>query len=235
MDIQRSFTFQFEDRQWASKLGLGGLITMIPILNFAWTGYMVEIVRNVKGGVSPTLPEWDDIGKKFSEGLMLGLAGLVYALPLLLLFGIPFTVLILSGLLSGSQDLQGLSGMLAGTGGLLFPLVACVAVIYGLLMALVQPAIFLIYSRTGSFASCFDFRRISEIITRNSGPYFTVWGLSLVAGIGVGMVVSIVGGLVGWIPCIGWIVTLVLSLGSTVYITSIFSHLVGQLGAQIVE
>ncbi len=232
MDIQKAFTFHFEDREWVNKLGLGALLAAVPLLNFAWTGYMVEIVRNVRDGSVQPLPAWDDIGKKFSEGLMLGLAGLVYALPVFLLLGIPLSALIFSGLLSGSENLRDLSGILAGAGGLLFPLIGCAAVIYGLLMALIQPAIFLIYSRSGTFASCFDFRRITEIISRNSGPYLTVWGLSVAAGLVVGLVVSIVGGLVGWVPCIGWIATLVLSLGSTVYISSIFSHLVGQFGAE---
>jgi len=47
MNIGKSFSFMFEDKQWVSKLGLGALITFIPILNFAWTGYMVGVIRNV--------------------------------------------------------------------------------------------------------------------------------------------------------------------------------------------
>ena len=69
MDIGKSFSFAFEDKQWLSKLGLGAVIAMVPILNFAWSGYMVEIIRNVMKNVQEPLPNWDDIGKKFSEGL----------------------------------------------------------------------------------------------------------------------------------------------------------------------
>ena len=47
MDIGKVFSYQFEDRQWITKLGLGALISLVPILNVAITGYMVGIIRNV--------------------------------------------------------------------------------------------------------------------------------------------------------------------------------------------
>ena len=64
MDINKSFSFAFEDNQWVSKFSMGALITLIPILNFAWTGYMVQLMRNVMNNVTEPLPTWDDLGKK---------------------------------------------------------------------------------------------------------------------------------------------------------------------------
>jgi hypothetical protein len=81
MNIGKSFSFPFEDKQWISKLGLGAVITLVPILNFAWTGYIVQLTRNVMNNEQEPLPTWDDIGKKLTEGLILALAGLVYFLP----------------------------------------------------------------------------------------------------------------------------------------------------------
>ena len=46
MDAEKSFTFPFEDKEWISKLGLGAVISLVPILNFAWSGYLVGIIRN---------------------------------------------------------------------------------------------------------------------------------------------------------------------------------------------
>ena len=231
MDIQKSFSFQFEDQDWINKLGLGTLISLVPLLNFAWSGYMVDIVRNVIDGSARPLPNWDDLGKKFTDGLLLALASLIYMLPVLLLLGIPLTMLVFSGLLSGSQDLRDISGILASTGGIFATLAGCFAFLYAVAFSFIYPAMLLVFARERTFGSCFQFRRILDVITRDPGRYLTVWGISIVAGLVVGMVVSIVTSLIGWIPCIGWAIAIILSLGSTVYISSIHAHLVGQLGA----
>lgn len=230
MDIQKAFSFQFEDREWINKLGLGALITLIPVLNFAWSGYMVGIIRNVMDGTVPQLPTWDDLGKKFTDGLVLAAAGLIYALPILLLIGIPGTILVFSGILSGNQELQSVSQILAGLGGVLGVALLCVLVLYGLGLSIVYPAILLIFAREGTFASCFQFKRIMDLITRNSGPFFTLWGLSILAALLVGMLVSFATAVIGWIPCVGWVAGIVITLGSTVYSTSLHAHLVGQFG-----
>ena len=60
MNLGKAFSYQFEDKQWASKLGLGGLITLVPILNFAWYGYMVDLIRNVADGVAEPVVERAD-------------------------------------------------------------------------------------------------------------------------------------------------------------------------------
>jgi len=83
MDIGKSFSYPFEDKQWVSKMGLGAVISLVPILNFAMTGYMIQIVRNLMDCALEPLPNWDDLGKKFMDGVMLVLAGLVYGLSLL--------------------------------------------------------------------------------------------------------------------------------------------------------
>jgi len=36
MDVGKSFSFQFEDKEWLNQLGLGAIIALAPILNFAW-------------------------------------------------------------------------------------------------------------------------------------------------------------------------------------------------------
>jgi hypothetical protein len=231
VNIERSFSFQFEDKEWISKLGLGAIITIVPILNFAWTGYMVGIIRNVMAHAAEPLPTWDDLGKKFTDGLILFAAGLVYALPLIIVFCIPTGILAASGLLSGNQDLQDIGAVIGGIGGVLFFGLLCLFLVYGLVLSVVYPAILVMFAREGTFASCFKFRHVFELISRNTGPFLTAWGMSLLAGLGVGLIVGFAGGLVGWIPCIGWAAGLVLGLGSTVYISSIHAHLVGQFGA----
>jgi hypothetical protein len=72
------------------------------------------------------------------------------------------------------------------------------------------------------------------LIAKNAAAFFTAWGLSLAASLGVGLIVGFVNLVVGWVPCIGWIVGLLLSLGSGMYTTVVYAHLFGQFG-QVAE
>ena len=230
MDIGKSFSYPFEDKEWLSKLGLGAVISLVPILNFAMTGYMIEIVRNLMRGVQQPLPNWDDFGRKFMDGLMLVLAGFVYALPILLLSCLPLSFLAVPAILSSNGDMQDVAEALAGVGGVLLVGMACVFVIYGLVLSVILPAIYVLYARDGTFASCFKLGEVFDIIGKNAGPFFTAWGISLVAGLGVGLAAGVVSSILGLIPCIGWIASIVISLGVGVYISVIFAHLFGQFG-----
>ena len=50
MNLEKALTYPFDDKQWASKIGLGALISIIPILNFALLGYVIELMRRVIKG-----------------------------------------------------------------------------------------------------------------------------------------------------------------------------------------
>jgi uncharacterized protein DUF4013 len=231
MNIEKSFRFPFEDPQWLSKLGLGALITIVPILNFAWSGYLVGIIRNVMNNVSEPLPNWDDLDKKFTDGLILFAAGVVYVAPILILVGLPLSIIAFSGLLSGNSNMEDIARTIANAGGFLFFGFMCVFILYGIVLSVIYPAILVLFSRDGTFASCFKLREAFDLISRNAGPFFTAWGLSLVASLGVGLIVGIFNLTLGWIPCVGWIASLVISLVSGVYIASVYAHLFGQFGA----
>ena len=231
MNIEKSFTFPFEDKQWISKLGLGAVIGLVPILNFAWSGYMIGIIRNVMNNMTEPLPTWDDLGKKFSDGLILFAAGLVYALPLLVVICLPMSIMAFSGLLSGNSNFEDIAQRIGQAGGALFYCLVCVFALYVLGLSVVYPAILVLFSREGTFASCFKLREAFDLISKNAASFFTAWGLSLVAGLGVGLVLGVFNAFIGWIPCIGWAIGLVLSFGSGVYITAVYSHLFGQFGA----
>jgi hypothetical protein len=90
MDIGSSFTYMFEDESWIKKILIGGIVSLVPIVNFAALGYVVEVIRNVRDGRPTPLPEWDDFGQYFMNGLWLAIIGLVYSIPFLLLGCIMF-------------------------------------------------------------------------------------------------------------------------------------------------
>jgi hypothetical protein len=230
MDAEKSFSFPFEDQEWISKLGLGALISIVPILNFAWSGYLVDIIRNVMKGHPKPLPAWDDLGKKLTEGLILFAAGLVYAAPLLVALCLPLGMTASSGLFSGSSDMRDIGRGLAEAGGVLFLCLFAVFLLYALVLSIIYPAILVMFSREGTFASCFKLRQAFALISQNATSFFTAWALSLAASLGAGLIAGFANLVIGFVPCIGWIVGLGLSLAAGVYGTVVYAHLFGQFG-----
>ena len=95
MDIGKSFTFVFEDEEWIVKIGLGAIILVVGIV-FSWVlfiplilaflalgGYMVEIIRRLFNNDVEILPQWENWGQLFLDGLNVWVISLVYALPII--------------------------------------------------------------------------------------------------------------------------------------------------------
>jgi hypothetical protein len=230
VDAEKSFTYPFDDKEWISKLGVGALISTVPILNFAWSGYLVGIIRNIMDQAVEPLPTWDDLGKKFSDGLILFAAGLVYALPVLIPLLLPLGVVAFSGLSSGIRNMEDIARSLTEAGNALFFCLLCMLILYGILLSIMYPAILVMFAREQTFASCFKLDEAFAMIRKHAAAFFTAWGLSLVANIGVGLIVGFINLVVGWVPCIGWIVGLGLTLGSGIYSMTVYAHLFGQFG-----
>jgi Protein of unknown function (DUF4013) len=230
MNVEKSFSYPFEDKDWLSKLGLGAVISMVPILNFAWYGYLVDIIRNVMHQAAEPLPTWDDLSQKFNEGLILFAAGLIYASPILIAVCLPLTMILSSSLFSENTHTQDIGETLLQAGGALLYCLLCVLLLYGLVLSILYPALLILFAREGTFASCFKLREAFEMIRKNAAPFFIAWALSIAASLGVGLIVGFVNLVVSWIPCIGWIVGLALGLASAAYSTAVYAHLFGQVG-----
>ena len=191
---------------------------------------MLGILRNVMNNALEPLPTWDDVDKKFSDGLLLFAAGVVYALPVLIALFLPLSIAAYSRLVSGNSNLQDISRVITEAGAVLFYGLVCGLVLYGVGLSIIYPAILVVYAREGTFASCFKLGAVLKMITRNIAPFFTAWGLSVVAGLGIGLLVGLINLVVGWVPCLGWAISLALSLVSGVYLTAVYAHLFGQFG-----
>ena len=228
MDIGKSFSYQFEDKQWITKLGLGALISLVPILNVALTGYMVGIIRNVTADAREPLPNWDNLGQQFRDGLILAAASLVYAAPLLIVVCLPLGFLALPGVVSQYNNWQEVGRSIAGAGGVLFACLFCLFSLYILLFSIIHPVIFVIFSREGTFASCFKLTEIFRILSLNARPFFTIWLVTIIGSFAVGLLVAFANLVLGLIPCLGWIASLLLGLSSAMYIITLDAHLFGQ-------
>jgi hypothetical protein len=227
MDVGKSIGFVFEDKKWTNKLLIGMLVSIVPIVNFALFGWVIDIMKNVSQRQAEPLPDWDNFGDKFVKGAILFVASLIYSLPMLLItcpaFFIPFT----RGDYS-REGQQALAGVIAGTGLLL----VCLLSIYALLLSFLLPAIFLNFARKGTFAACFELGEIWRIMSKNLGDYIVAWLIIIVVSIGVSFVIGIVGTVLAFIPCCGWVLALILSGVTGVYIAAVFGHLFGQIGAE---
>ncbi|HVX31322.1 MAG TPA: DUF4013 domain-containing protein, partial [Nitrolancea sp.] len=84
----KPFAFVFEDARWINKVLIGGLFQLLAMVLVGipfLLGYLAKLVRNVIAGVTLPLPEWDDLGEMFSEGLRLVGVGFVYTLPFIMI------------------------------------------------------------------------------------------------------------------------------------------------------
>jgi hypothetical protein len=226
MDVGKAFTYWYKDPKWTAKLLLGALISIVPILNFAWAGYTNEIIRRVTRDDPEPLPEWGDLGRFFMQGLVLIIAGLIYALPLIVLSLLFIPVFATVDTASMDSDTAG--ALLSGTGLIL----TCCVTLYGVLLSFFLPAVQVNYSRKETFASCFAIGDIIKLVTANLGNYFIAWLAYLVFSIVISVIVSIVVTLLLIIPCIGWIIGLVIGALSAPVIGVVYGHLFGQIGAQ---
>ena len=227
MDVGKSVGYVFEDQKWTNKLLIGMLVSIVPIVNFALLGWVIDIMRNVSQRQATPLPEWSDFGEKFVKGAILFVVSLIYSIPLLLLtcpaFFLPFT--------RGDftrEGQQALTGLLAGTSLFL----GCVLFIYALLISFLLPAIFLNFARKGTFAACFEFREIWRIMSKNLSDYIVAWLIIIVVGIAASFIIGIVGTILAFIPCCGWILAWILFGVTTVWILAVFGHLFGQIGEE---
>lgn len=234
MQIGKAFSFSFQDKSWVSKFLLAAVISLVPILSFAWVGYVVELVKNVIDRKAEPLPEWGDFGKKFMDGLILTVVYFVYSLPALLV------VCLMSGLIfipatmqsGGNFSENSLNAIATGSGVVYFCLI-CLVALYALVLAVLLPGILANFAQKRTFGSCFELGEVYRTVARHGSSYFMVVLMILVVGFAVGLVVGVVTGVVGWIPCVGWIISIVLYMLSVAYTGAVTGHLVGQYGAEV--
>jgi hypothetical protein len=170
----------FQDEDWIKKVLIGGVVGIIPIVNFAAIGYMIQIIRNVRDGQALPLPEWDEFGKFFVDGLWIFLIFLVWSIPIIL-------VACLQGI--GTAVLAEASEDAANAFGVISACFSCVIVLWALVIAAVSPAILVRYAEIGEYMAGFQFSEILNIIRANVGNYIIVilliWVASLIASFGV--------------------------------------------------
>jgi hypothetical protein len=226
MQLGKAFGFIFDDNKWVSKLLLGGLISIVPILNFAWPGYTNEIIRRVARGDPDPLPTWDDLGTKFMQGLLFVIATFIYTLPIIIVSSLTSIPAALGSAVGGDTgEVLNTLGAGASVG------VSCLIGIYGILLSLLLPAAQINYVRKNTFASLFELGTIYKIATADVGSYLIAWLGYFLISILVGVVIAIAFVPLMLLLCLGWVLLLVLFMVANPFIQCVYGHLFGQYAA----
>ena len=226
MDFGKSFVFMFEDPNWVRKFGIGALVALaglllspilIGLLAFVFlAGYSLDVTRNVVRREQYPLPEWDDWGGFFVKGLKITLAILIWSLPVLL----AMVPMIFGGIWMGNENGDG-----AAFGGIFLLLCGlCLAVLWGIFVTVISPAIYVRMAQTGRFASAFEVGELWSFTSRNLGNIIIAVILTLVAG----LIASAVGGLGALLCGVGILFTIPVA---TTWQYLVTAHLFGQVGA----
>jgi hypothetical protein len=221
MNFSKSFTYMFDDPNWASKYLIGILISLAPILNLAWFGYGIGIMRNIARGEERPLPSWDSIGEKFKDGLLVGIAIFIYLLPVWIILTVVSIVAVIPAALASGTDAEQILNSLGS--GVAF-LMSCCILLFALLFSFLLPAMMIHYARQDTFASLFQVRDIIGLATKNIGEYLLAWLAGFLAALVLGFVASV--------PCIGWVVA---AFFGAAWMTSVSFYAYGQVGLSLTE
>jgi hypothetical protein len=226
MDFGRAFTFFKEDERWMTKIGIGAGVMFLSILLLGipailLVGYQIAVTRRVMAGKDLPLPEWDDWGKLFMDGLYLIIAIFIYTLPLWILFCIGFGVTFLPALGGGNDDVV---GALGGVAIATWAVMGCLFLIVAIGLALVVPAIYIQYIRTNEFSALFRVGEVIGIARDNISDIL----LSIVASFVANLAISTVSSVLSW-TCI---VPFIIALAGPVWLNISLGHLYGQIAAK---
>ena len=175
-DFVRPFAYVFEDPRWLPKVLIGGLFVLASFVLvgvFFLLGYIAQLVRNVIAGVKQPLPEWDNLGEYFGEGLLLFCVTFIYALPIVLLsilIGVPAAIM-------SNVDNEGVRNIGGGALGCAW----CLVVPFSLVITFFVPAALLMVVTTRRFGAAFEFRRILDFVKANIGNYLLAIAIYVVA------------------------------------------------------
>ena len=183
IDFGRSFTFVSEDPDWPKKVLIGGAFALacaiLVGLPFVF-GYFSRTLRNVASGTSPALPEWDDLGGIFEEGLRLTAVYVVYTLGVLVVLGVFGAALLVPVFVASGSGKA--SDALAAFGALGIVALYGIIMLVSLAMALYMPAALARAAQRGTVSDGFAWRENLAFITANLANYALALVSYLLAG-----------------------------------------------------
>ncbi len=176
VDFGRCFRFVFDDPDWIKKVLIGGAFTLASALIigiFFVAGYWVRLLKQVAAGNPKPLPEWDDLGGIFRDGLAIVGVYFVHMLGVFVLVGGLGCAggLVVFGLGGLSRGRSSPEEAIAALGGVGIALLYVGFILLTVALSLYLPAAFVRVALRGEFKDGFDWRANVEFIRANLANY----------------------------------------------------------------
>jgi hypothetical protein len=188
----------FRDRQWFTKLLIGGLMLVgSPFLvpEFFFEGYLLRVIRDA-AATRQGLPEWDEWGEMLSQGAVWFAINLIYSIAAMVPIG---------GAVAGGIILWAISGKEAGPWLLAIfgTALLCAAGAMLLFFKFWMPAVRVHFAQTGDFGRAFAAGEIWHNLKQELGPFALAWVYSIVfwmvgAVVCVISIITIIGPVILW-------------------------------------
>lgn len=177
VDFGRAFQFYFEDPDWVRKTLMGSLFYILAMLLVGAplvAGYVVQVTQRAARGEPRPLPEWEDYGRLFMDGLqVIGL----YLLHILVALILPGSIGCIFALIGGLGSNSDAAGGVAAIGMVLAQLLLFVIM---LAVMVYFPAAYIRTAVTGRFSAGLEVRENVELMKRSPGNYFLAIAIYLV-------------------------------------------------------
>jgi hypothetical protein len=170
MDIVRSFTFIFSEKQWAQKVLIGSMLLMMCIFIFPiplFVGYLAETLKNSAKRQKDILPSWNKVFGLYATGIQV--------LMILISYFIVYYVLIT------------LLKMIPSFPPLYF--------ILQTIFSFILPVPIIFFATSGEFKKAYEFPKMASFIIDNFWSLLAIWlvGIFLVCISLSGMTVLLIG------------------------------------------
>ena len=188
MNLGKAFTFAFEDKDWLKKLGIAGLVMLIPLIGqLIVGGWSLEVTRRVIQREPEALPDWSAFGDHLVRGLKMFVIGLVYALPIILLSVCANLPVMFLG--NGNDETVGTIV------GLLSACIGCLLAIYGIALWFMIPAALANFVVSGEIGAAFRFSEVIALVRAAPSAYLLALLGGIVAGLiaGLGVILCVIG------------------------------------------
>lgn len=192
MDIVENIKYPTTDSEWIKKILIGGILLLVPILNFVCTGYYLKVIKGSIEGRN-NMPEWDDWGDLFMKGFFVLIISLAYSIIPIILISIIILIISSSGFaLAGLFESESM-----GIFAILFIFIgSLIGFIILFVVNLMYPMSLAMFANEWSFGDAF---KIREIISRIKSVF-----VEYVIAIIVIYILILLVSIVVWIPIIGW-------------------------------
>ena len=194
MDIGEivSDAIKYPSQKWG-KIIILGIILIIPIVNFIGLGYLFRVLKATFAGIDD-VPEFDEAGELFIDGLKILVVGIVYAIPVFIIGAI---ISLIFGVSAGSTVSSfDMFAILAGS--LVYVILA---IIIGLIesIAIANMALY-----EGELGAAFKFSEVMDRISAIGWGKYIIWYIVMILiGIIAYLVAAVLIGIIAYLVAAG--------------------------------